>query len=243
MALTDKLSAIGDAIRAKTGKTGKLTLDQMPNEIKSITTSEVPPTYVTTEANAVISKVMALQGDRTFTFAAITDMHYGNSSYTDGIKHACQAIKYINERIKLDAVAVLGDYTDGYTTTGIENAMGDFEAVNSLLGQLHFADNIRQQGNHDYYPDNIPTTRRLIQYFSTNVVWGDQTGGYFYRDFEDYKLRIICPNTNENNPIDTSNNHPSSSISMTATQINWLINTLNISAKSDAAQTESLPWI
>ncbi len=36
MALTDKLSAIGEAIRAKTGKSDKLTLDQMPGEIASI---------------------------------------------------------------------------------------------------------------------------------------------------------------------------------------------------------------
>lgn len=38
MALTDKLNAIGDAIRAKTGGTDKMTLDQMPDEIASITT-------------------------------------------------------------------------------------------------------------------------------------------------------------------------------------------------------------
>jgi len=37
MALTDKLTAIADAIRAKTGKSGTLTLDQMPGEISSIT--------------------------------------------------------------------------------------------------------------------------------------------------------------------------------------------------------------
>lgn len=37
MALTDKLSAIADAIRAKTGKTDGLTLEQMPTEIASIT--------------------------------------------------------------------------------------------------------------------------------------------------------------------------------------------------------------
>ena len=38
MALTNKLSAIGDAIREKTGKTNLLTLDQMATEISSITT-------------------------------------------------------------------------------------------------------------------------------------------------------------------------------------------------------------
>lgn len=36
MALTEKLIAIGDAIREKTGKTDLLTLDQMPIEIASI---------------------------------------------------------------------------------------------------------------------------------------------------------------------------------------------------------------
>ena len=38
MALTDKLTAIGNAIRAKTGGTEKLTLDAMPTEIESIQT-------------------------------------------------------------------------------------------------------------------------------------------------------------------------------------------------------------
>lgn len=38
MALTDKLKAIADAIRGKTGKTEGLTLDQMPEEIAGIET-------------------------------------------------------------------------------------------------------------------------------------------------------------------------------------------------------------
>ena len=38
MALTDKLTAIGDAIRSKTGGTEKLTLDAMPTEIENIQT-------------------------------------------------------------------------------------------------------------------------------------------------------------------------------------------------------------
>lgn len=47
MALTNKLAAIGDAIREKTGKSAKLTLDQMPSEIRSIQTgsTDVPFPY------------------------------------------------------------------------------------------------------------------------------------------------------------------------------------------------------
>ena len=206
---------------------------EIVEEIKSA--ADIPD-YVITEAESIIDRIISAQGNRTFTFAAITDMHYGNSDYTDGIKHACQAMKYIDERIKLDAVAILGDYTDGYPSTDITDAMGDFKNINALLSELRFAPNIRQMGNHDYYPDNIPITRRLIQYHSDDVVWGNKNGGYFHKDFEDYKLRVICPNTNENNPIDSSNNKPNSNVSISTEQINWLIQTLDLSDKSDAEE-------
>ena len=42
MALTNKLTAIANAIRAKTGKTGALSLDQMVSEIGGITTGITP---------------------------------------------------------------------------------------------------------------------------------------------------------------------------------------------------------
>ena len=46
MALIDKLNAIGDAIRAKTGKSEKLTLDEMPIEIAGIPTGGGDDTMV-----------------------------------------------------------------------------------------------------------------------------------------------------------------------------------------------------
>ena len=59
MALTNKLSAIGDAIREKTGKTELLTLDQMPVEIKAIETGggELP------------EEAFIITGDCSFRFA------------------------------------------------------------------------------------------------------------------------------------------------------------------------------
>ena len=121
-----------------------------------------------------------------FGVYTITDLHYGNGGYTDGILHACQALKYIDERVKLDAVAVLGDYTDGYPSTSLADAMADYRAVNALLSDLRFAPNLRQMGNHDYYADNIPITRRLVQMYSDDVVWGNRNGGYYYKDFDVY---------------------------------------------------------
>ena len=46
MALTDKLTAIGDAIRAKTGGTQKLTLDEMPTQIASISGGGSEPAVI-----------------------------------------------------------------------------------------------------------------------------------------------------------------------------------------------------
>lgn len=64
MALTDKLSAIGNAIRAKTGGTELLTLDAMPNEIASIETGggggiQVEPIVLTGSGNYVCSGIVA----------------------------------------------------------------------------------------------------------------------------------------------------------------------------------------
>lgn len=189
------------------------------------------PDYVVTEADSVVDRVIAAQGKRTFTFAAITDMHYGNGSYTDGVLHACQAMKYIDERIKLDAVAVLGDYTDGYPADGLANAIGDFKAINAVLDALRFAPNLRQQGNHDFYAGNAPITNRFIQSYSTDVVWGDRIGGYYYRDFDSYKLRVISLNT-----VETGN----ANIDCTTAQVQWFANTLDLSAKSDAKDWQIL---
>lgn len=191
----------------------------------------VRPDYVTTGADSAISRVIAAQGKRTFTFAAITDMHYGNGSYTAGVRHACQAMKYIDQRVKLDAVAVLGDYTDGYPASELSNAIGDFKDVNAVLNDLRFSPNLRLQGNHDYYAGNFPTTHRFIQAYSDDVVWGDRLAGYYYKDFEDYKLRIICVNTEEEG---------NTYLSVSTAQYNWFVGALDLSAKEDAADWQIL---
>ena len=219
---------------------------ELINDSGFITRDELPeggsgvdgffPSYVVSEAEKVIKRVLAAQGSRTFTFACITDMHYGNESYIDGIKHACQAMKYIDERIKLDAVAVLGDYTNGYLTTSYDDAISDYKGVNSLLNNLRFVDNLRQKGNHDAHPDYIPLTNRFIQAYSDNVVWGDKANGYFYKDFDGYKLRVICINANENNTLETNKDgklQPTGNISCLERQYEWFASSLDLADKEN----------
>lgn len=82
MALTDKLSAIGVAIREKTGGTELLTLDAMPDEIRGIQTggAEVEPVVLTGDcsyacANAAIWQYINLFGD------TITTKDISNATY------------------------------------------------------------------------------------------------------------------------------------------------------------------
>lgn len=189
------------------------------------------PSYVQAEADSLVSKVVSAQSSRVFTLAAITDLHYGNGSYTDGILHASQALSYINKQITLDAFAVLGDYTDGYPIDSIDNAFGDNRKVNSLLANMESVPNLRIQGNHDFYSGYSQFVHYHIQAYSEGVTWGDKTGGYFYRDFADKKLRIICVNTTETN---------NDKIYVSDAQYNWFVSALDLSAKSSASDWQIL---
>lgn len=187
--------------------------------------------YVKAEADALVSKIVSAQSSRVFTLTAITDMHYGESSYTDGILHASQALSYINKQIAIDAFTVLGDYTDGYPIDNVDNAFGDCRKINSLLSSMENVPNLRIQGNHDFYSGYSQFTHYHIQAYSEGVTWGDKNGGYFYRDFADKKLRIICVNTTETDNV---------RLTVSDAQYNWFIGALDLSAKSDAADWQIL---
>ena len=192
------------------------------------------PEYLRSEADAVIDRVMAAQSERCFVMAAITDLHYGCGGYTDGVKHACQALAYIDARIRLDAVAVLGDYTDGRPGTEGQTAdsISDFRAVNAVLDALRCTPNLRLQGNHDYYEGHVPEIYRYIQAYSDGLTWGDAVHGYGHRDFDRCRLRVICLNTSELSD--------SASITYSDKQAQWFAGVLDLSGKEDAADWQIL---
>lgn len=81
MALINKLSAIGDAIREKTGKEDLLTLDQMPEEIKGISGGggdDDTPIYITGQCQYAFSG----------PFASQCVERYGNKIKVNGITNA-----------------------------------------------------------------------------------------------------------------------------------------------------------
>lgn len=62
MALTDKLTAIADAIRSKTGITEHMTLDEMVTAIANITTGSVPSDTITLSDGTELPKPTLKEG-------------------------------------------------------------------------------------------------------------------------------------------------------------------------------------
>lgn len=126
MALTDKLSAIGDAIRAKTGGTELLTLDAMPNEIASIKTGgggEIQP--------------MVLTGDQKYGCSGSIAVNYinlyGNTISTKDLANTSYMFyEYKNERIPFEINYRLG--ISSITSSMFNNAknLTQLPAMNNL---------------------------------------------------------------------------------------------------------------
>ncbi len=255
MALTDKLTAIANAIRGKTGDTAALTLAQMPDAIAGIVTEAAPdaiPSYVKSEARRVINAVAGAQNANTVTFLALSDCHQltGNENITDGNHHAGLGAKIIAQALDLDFVCLLGDITNGSATTTIADGTAEIQAVNAWVREA-FANipNFRTVGNHDAllysYSQNGDYLRPsqlydLIGKYNegATVDSANPTRGYCYRDFTDKQLRVICLNTSDGEETGTVSTEWKERIS--GAQMAWFAQALDLSGKATPANWKIL---
>ena len=228
MALTDKLTNIANAIRSKTGKTGSLTLDAMATEIQALTVSEEIrhadiPNSIKTEALRVANAVKAVKKDDSIVFLAMSDSHHtGEQSDTGwqtltnlGNLHAGMAAKVLSYALDFDFVCHLGDLTFGHGTTTSDLLHQQIGEMNSWLDEAWSGiPRFQTVGNHDtgmYGHDNsgfpMETNDYLFSVFGRyceGAVYGSETYGYCYRDFDSKKLRVICLNTSEGDSLKAS---------------------------------------
>lgn len=260
MALTDKLTAIADAIRSKSGKSGTMTLDQMPMEIEALSAEEKLkaseyPAYVSPEVLEVANKVNSVRKSDSIVFVAMSDSHYCADQVLNfyetetnaSVLQANQAAKVLAYLLDADFFAHLGDVSCGADSTTpdmlkkqIEGFISYFREAKSDLPVFICI------GNHDagiYYHNaqtdgNIHTMpgEYLYQNFTAysesedTVIGGTEYGGYCYRDFADKKLRVIMLNTAEQ----IAGSHIDNATY--GAQRLWLANALlDLNSKDDAA--------
>ena len=248
MALTDKLTAIANAIRAKDGSTASMTLDQMPEKIAAITTADIIsqadiPTYVKDEALSVAAKVKSVQNANTLTFFVISDPHHCASQSDSWAAqtnksnlHAMMGAKILAYALDADFSVCNGDFTFGNSATTADQIKEQVGEIKKWFGEaFRGIPQFFTVGNHDtgeynqlvgaeYCMSEIMGASDATAFGSENI------GKPYYYDLTDKKVRIICLNTCEGEM------NGSDVYAISDGQLEWFANTLkDVGGKSDAS--------
>lgn len=248
MALTDKLTAIANAIRAKDGSTATMTLAQMPEKITAITTADIIsqadiPSYVKDEALSVAAKVKNVQNANTLTFFVISDPHHC-ASQSDGWAaqtnesnlHAMMGAKILAYALDADFSVFNGDFTFGNSATTADQLKEQVGEIKKWFGEaFRGIPQFFTVGNHDtgeynqlvgaeYCMSEIMGASDATAFGSENI------GKPYYYDLTDKKVRVICLNTCEGEMNGTD------VYAISDGQLEWFANTLkDVGGKSDAS--------
>lgn len=180
--------------------------------------------YFQTELNTTVASVRAAQSEPCLTFAVVTDVHY-NSNDKIVFPHTIQNIKAFSKQVRLDGILCLGDMTDGNktqsTTIGLLNEI--MPPMRNIGLPVFFT-----AGNHDCNAygssSNVFSTAQAYQYYYThgaNDVFFDEDswGVNFYKDYDQYKIRLIS--------LDAANTDSGSTphYKYPASTVTWFVNT------------------
>lgn len=247
MPLIDKLTAIADATREKNGSTAALTLDEMPEKIRAITTADIIsqadiPAYIKDEALSIINKVKNVQNENTLTFFVISDPHHC-ASQTDGWAaqtnesnlHAMMGAKILSYAIDADFSVCNGDFTFGNTATTVEQLKEQVAEIKSWFGEaFRGLPQFFTVGNHDTGEYNVLVGAEycmndIMGASDATAFGGEEIGKPYYYDLTDKKVRVICLNTCEGEMTGAV-------YTVSEGQLEWFANALKgVGGKSDAS--------
>lgn len=183
------------------------------------------PDYVRTEAERLAKVVQARQNENTISAILSSDYHLPNAAHVyhnqilESITHAGQAMGILRNQLSIDFEAKLGDliWDSGETP---EEALANFRLVHSLVSAGNILDRFEGNGNHDHLQSNSTPLTDSQVYANIGIYnkgcvrdSANRAGGYCYKDYEEYKLRVILLNTSEAND---------GSFTVSSAQVTWL---------------------
>ena len=189
------------------------------------------PDYVLMEAEEVADKVLAVRNADSFVMALASDFHTNGEDISSvSVLHAGQGMNAINSMTQLDLVALLGDYeiygfSYGDADTDGEDARKSFKHIKKAFSSIAKGVPFMQlQGNHDELPADTTeeAQQKYYAYIGANNVgtvtdYNNKFRNYGYRDFENYKIRVIYLNS-----ADVSDSSVTGSCYVSTEQLNWL---------------------
>lgn len=213
--------------------------------------------YVTSEANRVAQLVRNVQNEKTLTMIGISDLHYRNDNSTikAAIEDMSEGMKELHNQIHVDYDIGYGDViyamwaADGLSTRiGYDEGVIDANNVAKLIQNgIGFHKQIQLVGNHDPNATDSSGNKwfdmdMLYSYFGEFNENGERPTNYRNRGYglidDDYrKVRIIYLNTSDfASGSPNKNTYGNLNYYMSAEQVEWLINALDLSEKDNASQ-------
>lgn len=211
--------------------------------------------YVAQEAARVAKNVYSHQNANTFTFLAISDMHYLEDSkkIKESLLHAGQGMDLVRKGANVDFAVCLGDNGWGsgvkdseYRATP-EKGIAEIRAANECIDSaFRSIPNFRTVGNHESLIFNYSFNQNkyldssklfpLYGAYNDGAVYPSEgkERGYCYRDFDDWKLRVICVNTSDIGGLPISDE--TKPVYVSGMQGKWFAEALDLSRKSDASK-------
>ena len=195
------------------------------------------PSYVVSESESVAEKVLGVRNSDSFVMCCASDLHTTGSDISAiGITHMGMAMSEINKITQLDLVMILGDiildrFTDTYKA-GFKHVKKSIDDVRKAVPY------IQMQGNHDELSTDTTEQGRqkYYAYIGANNIgvttdYSNKFRNYGYKDFDNYKLRVIYLNS-----ADVSSLEITTDVNISYEQFNWFVNTgLDFSKKEDVA--------
>ncbi len=227
----------------------------LKERVSALETSGGVESYVVEEAERVAKNVYSHQNANTFTFLAVADAHYlaADSNIVASNIHAGQGMDLVRKGVNVDFAVCLGDNGSGSGKEGsvnratIEMGVAQIRAANATMeSAFRGIPNFRTVGNHESLVfnytfngnDYLDSSELFPLYgaYNRGAVFheGNKERGYCYRDFDDWKLRVICVNTSDIQDLAISDN--TRDIYVSATQGQWFAETLDLSDKDNAAE-------
>lgn len=164
------------------------------------------PSYFLTDANASMTKVGKLAGER-MTFSYITDTHASSVHY--------KYLKYINDYKMTDFSVIGGDIN--YKETDLDKAVMAISGIARDVGDRAYF----TRGNHDGLTGNSDFSSEIFFNLTSKIspfIEGSNPLGYYYADYERYKIRLIVMNDSLDDQARRGFNVP---------QLQWLCDSLN----------------
>lgn len=232
-------------------KSDLLTVEQRVEELEKAEVADSIEDYVKEEAERVAKNVYSHQNANTFTFLAVSDMHEhlsDNQIMTSNL-HAGQGMELIRRAVNVDFAVCLGDNGWGSAVENsdsratIELGIAEIRSANTkLYNAFRGIPNFRTPGNHCPIVQNYAFNNNqyldenklfpLYGAYNTGAIYptGEKDRGYCYRDFDDWKLRVICTNSVDLKGLDPSRG---TIIYTSGKQLKWFAELLDMSSKSD----------